>query len=535
MEIRNTKTSIKAYSWPLCELAIGPYANLRLALMRTCDWPLCELAIGPYANLRLALMRTCDWPLCELAIGPYANLRLALMRTCDWPLCELAIGPYANLRLALMRTCDWPLFLFDRFSYDQYYEYMSKTILYPRYIKSLLLEALKDSPAVLIHGPRQCGKTTLAQMVGESKKYQYISFDDNVIAEATKSDPIGFVKSLSQRVILDEIQKAPYLFSSLKREIDKHRIPGRFILTGSSNILHLPTLSDSLAGRMQILRLHPLSQEERLQHKSQFLDVLFKGKFKTKRTKNSLDQLIDSIVTGGYPEVFTRPSGRRRANWYSNYVKILVHRDILDLSKVRSVDVLPRLLTLSATQTAQLVNFTNLALAFQVSRPTICDYVALFEKMFFLEKLSPWYSNRLRRLIKTPKLHLCDTGLACALLGVSAVSLKKDRILLGQLLETFVFQELRRQASYHFQDHAFFHYRDKKGYEVDIVIERDHLVVGVEVKSSSTINLSDFKGLRKLKTAVGKNFVCGVILYNGDISIGFGEKFYAIPLNTLWI
>lgn len=267
---------------------------------------------------------------------------------------------------------------------------------------------------------------------------------------------------------------------------------------------------------MQILRLHPLSQGELNQHKSKFLDTLFKGRFKTRKIKSPVNQPIDQIIIGGYPEVFTRPPGRRRTNWYRSYIETVVQRDILDLSKARSVDILPRLLALSATQTSQLVNFTKLASAFQVSRTTICDYVALLEQMFFLEKLPPWYSSRLRRFIKTPKLHLCDTGLACALLGVSTSSLKKDRLLSGQLLETFVFQELRRQASYHNQHHAFFHYRDKKGHEVDIVIERDHQVAGVEVKSSATVNSSDFKGLRKLKTAVGKHFACGVILYNGD-------------------
>ena len=411
---------------------------------------------------------------------------------------------------------------------------MPKATLYPRYIKSLLLEALKDSPAVLIHGPRQCGKTTLARMVGEPKKYKYISFDDDVVTDASKADPIGFVKNLPKRVILDEVQRTPHLFSALKREIDSHRIPGRFILTGSANILRMPKLSDSLAGRMQILRLHPLSQGELNQHKSKFLDTLFKGRFKTRKIKN-LFKPIDQIVIGGYPEVFTRPTGQRRANWYRSYIETVIQRDIMDLSKARSIDILPRLLALSATQTSQLVNFTKLASAFQVSRTTICDYVALLEQMFFLEKLPPWYNSRLRRFIKTPKLHLCDTGLACALLGVSTSSLKKDRPLSGQLLETFVFQELRRQASYHNQHHAFFHYRDKKGYEVDIVIERDHQVAGVEVKSSATVNSSDFKGLRKFKTAVGKHFAYGVILYNGDISIGFGNGLYAVPLNALWL
>lgn len=412
---------------------------------------------------------------------------------------------------------------------------MTKTDLYPRYIKSLLLEALKDSPAVLIHGPRQCGKTTLAQIVGKSKKYKYISFDDNVIIEAAKVDPIGFVKNLPKKVILDEVQRTPHLFSALKREIDSYRIPGRFILTGSANILRLPKLSDSLAGRMQILRLHPLSQGELSQHKSKFLDVLFKGRFKTGKISSSFNQLIDQIVTGGYPEVFTRPPGRRRINWYRSYIETVILRDIMDLSKARSIDILPRLLAVSATQTSQLVNFTSLASSFQVSRTTIYDYVALLEQMFFLEKLPPWYNSRSRRFIKTPKLHLCDTGLACALLGVSASSLKKDRLLSGQLLETFVFQELKRQASYHNQHHSFFHYRDKKGHEVDIVIERDHKVAGVEVKSSATVNSSDFKGLRKFKTTVGKHFACGVILYSGDTSIGFGNGFYAIPLNTLWL
>ena len=412
---------------------------------------------------------------------------------------------------------------------------MSNTTLYPRYIKPLLLEALKDSPVVLIHGPRQCGKTTLARTIGTPKKYEYISFDDDVVTKAAKEDPIGFVKGLSKRVILDEVQKVPNIFSTLKKEVDSNRIPGRFILTGSANILRMPKLSDSLAGRMQILRLHPLSQGELERHKSRFLDTLFKGKFKTKKMELSLNKLINRIVTGGYPEVFRRSSGRRRINWYQNYIDTLIQRDILDISKIRSVDILPRLLALSATQTAQLVNFANLASAFQVSRPTVFDYIALFEQMFFLEKLPPWYSSRFRRLIKTPKLHLCDTGLACTLLGVNTVSLKKNRPLLGQLLETFVFQELRRQASYHKQNHAFFHYRNKKGTEVDIVIERNHLIAGVEVKSSATVNLADFKGLRMLKKTVGKHFACGVILYNGETSVSFGNGFFAVPLNVLWI
>ena len=409
---------------------------------------------------------------------------------------------------------------------------MSK--LFPRHIKPLLLEALKDSPAVLIHGPRQCGKTTLARMVEKTKKYTYISFDDDVVVSAAKIDPIGFVNSLPNKVILDEIQKAPYLFSALKTVIDNNKTSGRFILTGSANILHLPKLSDSLAGRMHILRLHPLSQRELKQSKPNFLNTLFQCQFTTKNMKTQPHQLIERIIAGGYPAVFTRPIGRRRANWYRNYVETVIKRDILDISKARSIDILPKLLNISASQTAQLINFTHLANAFQVSRTTICDYVSLLEQMFFLEKLPPWHNNHLKRLIKTPKLHFCDTGLASAILGYSEQSLKSNHPLLGQLVETFVFQELKRQASCHKEHHSFFHYRDKKGVEVDIIIEKAHLVSGLEVKSSSTVRISDFKGLYKMKEVLKKRFVCGVVFYNGKMSVCFDKDMYAIPLSVLW-
>ena len=406
-----------------------------------------------------------------------------------------------------------------------------KLSFYPRYIKSLLLESLKDSPTVLIQGPRQCGKTTLAQTAGEPKGYEYISFDDNVILLSAQEDPTGFIAQLPKKVILDEVQKAPHIFSALKMSVDKNKAPGRFILTGSANILSIPKLSDSLAGRMQILRLHPLSQEESISRRPYFLSAIFKCKFK--KSKNTSSHVIDTMLTGGFPSVFKLPAGRRRTNWYRNYVDTILKRDIMDISKARSIEIIPKLLMLSSAHTAQLVNFTALSKAFQASRSTIVDYISLLEQMFFLTKLPPWHTSRFRRLIKTPKIHLNDTGLACAILGVNAESLKRNRPLLGQLLETFVFQELCRQASYSKYHHNFFYYRDKKGAEVDIVIERDYSIVGIEVKASATVNIGDFKGLLTLKKATGKRFVCGVVLYDGEMTLSFGNQLYAVPLNTL--
>ena len=449
---------------------------------------------------------------------------------------------------------------------------MPQTTVYPRYIETLLAEALEDSPVVLIHGPRQCGKTTLAQTVcapsqlkwgddtfmwGDSplsilsrhtRDYEYISFDDENARAGAHSDPMGFVSDLPERVILDEVQRVPDLFAALKMEVDRHRAPGRFVLTGSSNILLIPRLADSLAGRMEVVRLHPLSQDEieagllrsdplklTSDPRSGFLDALFGGKFKIGRSERLGKQLHERIVTGGFPAAIARQPGRRRASWYRNYAEAHVQRDVQDLARIRGLDVLPDLLNATASQTARLYNLADLSSPFQLSRQTIGDYVTLLERVFLLERLKPWFSNRLSRLVKTPKLHIGDTGLACAVLGLDEKTLAPDRSVLGQMLETFVYQELRRQGSWNPTPTSFFHYRDKDQVEVDIVIERGlTAVAGVEVKASATVRSSDFVGLRKLKRITGDRFAAGVVLYDGETATSFGEGLYAIPIRQLW-
>jgi len=413
---------------------------------------------------------------------------------------------------------------------------MAAAGLYPRYVESRLIEALADSPAVLIHGPRQCGKTTLARAVGERHGHAYVSFDDEVARGAAEADPAGFVADLlPDRVILDEVQRVPGLFTALKTEIDRRRTAGRFILTGSANVLLVPRLADSLAGRMEILRLHPLAQCELARRRARFLDALFEGAFRTRRAKRLAGELAERIVAGGYPAALARTPGRRRNAWYRDYLEALVQRDVRELARISSLDALPRLLAMAAAQTARLQNVSELAAPFQLSRPTIRDYVTLLERVFLLETLPPWHVNRASRLVKTPKLHLGDTGLGCALLGVDAAALTGDRTLLGQLLETFVFQELRRQAGWHEESHRFFHFRDKDGYEVDVVIERgNRALAGVEVKASATLTFADFRGLRRLKAAAGKRFAAGVVLYDGETAASFGETMYALPLRMLW-
>ena len=441
---------------------------------------------------------------------------------------------------------------------------MAELPFYRRYADRRLAEALEDSPAVLIHGPRQCGKTTLAQavcaprqlrwsgdratwaggLVARGAEYAYFSFDDDVVRGGAEADPMGFVATLPRRVVLDEVQRVPGLFAALKLTIDRRRVPGRFVLTGSSNALRVPTLADSLAGRLQIVRLHPLAQSELEagpvgsavpDTMPSFLDALFDGRFPTRRTEPLGDQLGERITAGGFPAALARPAGRRRTAWYRDYLQAQLEKDVRDMARVTMLDALPRLLALAAAQTANLLNVSNLASSFSLSRPSISAYLSLLERAFMLELLLPWHGSRMRRLIKTPKLHIGDTGLACSLLGLNARGLAKNRGLLGQLLESFVFQELRRQASWHDAHLEFFHYRDKDQAEVDIVIERGALsLAGVEVKASGTVTGADFRGLRRLRRAVGDRFAAGVVLYDGEICTSFGGGLYAVPIRALW-
>jgi len=412
---------------------------------------------------------------------------------------------------------------------------MSKAAIYSRSMEQNLLYALEDSPVVLIHGPRQCGKTTLAQLLGEKKGYSYFSFDNDVIYKAALDDPVGFVADLPERTILDEVQRVPGLFTSIKATVDRNRTPGRFILTGSANVLLVPALSDSLAGRMEILRLHPLAQAEISGQHTGFLDTLLSGKFSIDSHERLGKDLSPLIVAGGYPAALARSRPTRAAAWYRDYIETLLQRDVRDMAHIQSTTSLQRLLSLIAGQTSRLLNVSDLSAPFQLSRPTIRDYISLLSRLFLVEELQPWHNNRLKRLIKTPKLHFGDTGVACALLGITSKTLEADRSLLGQFLETFVYQELRRQASWRDEALSFYHFRDKDGVEVDIVLEAPELkVAGVEVKASSTVTSSDFCGLRKLRNATGERFTAGVVVYDGENTLPFGDKLYAVPIRSLW-
>ena len=244
---------------------------------------------------------------------------------------------------------------------------------------------------------------------------------------------------------------------------------------------------------------------------------------------------MEKLAAGGYPVALQR-SAERRADWYRKYIEVLVEHDSRDIAAVRSSETLSQLLSLGAAQTAKLLNVNGLSSSFKLSRNTIHDYLFLLEKMFLIERLPAWHCNHLKRLVKAPKLHVTDTGIACALMRMNGAALSANRPFYGHLLETWVLQELRRQLSGHAEPHIFSHYREKDGAEVDIVIERGaEALVGVEVKASATVRDSDFRGLRRLRAASGDRFSCGVVLYNGERCLRFGPGLYAVPLQSLWV
>ncbi|GMQ83565.1 MAG: ATP-binding protein [Gammaproteobacteria bacterium] len=405
---------------------------------------------------------------------------------------------------------------------------------YPRLLKARLEEALEDTPVVLIHGPRQCGKTTLAQIIGEQRGYTYFSFDDANLLAAAKADPVGFVDRLADKVILDEVQHVPELFISIKRSVDKDRKPGRFILTGSANVLLLPKLADSLAGRMEIMSLRPLARCEIESSGEGLLAQMLRNNLDFNNSGKLGEALAAYVVVGGFPEPLQRKTQQRKQQWFHHYVDTLIQKDIQDLARINRMDTIPKILQLAAGQSAQLLNMSVIAAPFQISRQTISSYFSLLRNIFLVDVLPAWHTNRGKRLIKTPKVHITDTGLAATLLGLTAAQLDTDRAMLGHLLESFVYNELVRQASWAECDLKFYHFRDKDQYEVDIVIEQGGSIIAVEVKASATIRERDFAGLKRLQTLSGKAWKLGIVFYDGELALPFGQNMFAVPISALW-
>ena len=405
--------------------------------------------------------------------------------------------------------------------------------MYERFVERRAEEALSDTPVVLIVGPRRAGKTTLVRKMGGTGR-TYITLDDQTTLDAAQSDPVGFIRGLDQAII-DEIQRAPDLLLAIKKTVDEDYRPGRFLLTGSANILTLPRVADSLAGRMETIQMLPLARAEVMGKTPRFLERLFDGKLKGDQTAIVGDDLAKLVLIGGFPEAISRDSERRSQDWARSYLTSVLTRDLRDIADIEKLTELPKFVRLLAEHSGQLVNYSQFGGSINVSHKTGQRYVALLEQVFLVATLQPWYSNALKRIAKTPKLHFLDSGLLATTRGLSFDRVKANRGEFGALLESFVFSEVLKLMTGSDLRLTPYHFRDQQMHEVDIVLERDDgMIVGIEVKAAATVKSGDFAGLRTLAEACNDRFAFGVVLYDSADFVPFGDRLAAAPLSSLW-
>ncbi|OWV71168.1 AAA family ATPase [Rhizobium sp. R339] len=405
--------------------------------------------------------------------------------------------------------------------------------MYKRFVERRAEEALSDTPVVLIVGPRRAGKTTLVRKMDEAGR-SYITLDDQTVLAAAQSDPAGFIRGLD-RAIIDEIQRAPELLLAIKKTVDEDYRPGRFLLTGSANVLTLPRVADSLAGRMETIQMLPLARAEVEGTTSTFLDRLFEGKLQSDRNGIVADDLVKLVLLGGFPEAIARESERRRQDWARSYLTSVLTRDLRDIADVDKLTELPKFVRLLAEHSGQLVNYSQFGASINVSHKTGQRYVSLLEQVFLLATVQPWYTNVLKRIAKTPKLHFVDSGVLAAARGLTFDRMKADRGAFGAILESFVFSEILKLMTGSDLRLTPYHFRDQQMREVDVVLERDDgMIVGIEVKASATVKASDFGGLKTLAEACGEKFAFGIVLYDNTDVVPFGDRFAAAPLSCLW-
>ena len=411
---------------------------------------------------------------------------------------------------------------------------MNVASLYPRAIEPRLQEAMQDTPVVLLAGPRQAGKTTLVRQVAAEKGLRYLTLDDDLVLMSAREDPVGMVRDID-RAVIDEIQRAPSLLLAIKKTVDEDRRPGRFLLTGSANLMTLPTVADSLAGRMETLSLLPLSQSEIEGVNANWIDNAFQGKLLRARQVAVGDDLIERVLLGGYPEAISRKSVRRRTAWARQYLDAIIQRDVRDISGLEKLDHLPRFLRALAQTAGQMCNFTKLGGQVQLDGKTAAKYLSVFEQMYLLKRVDVWSTNKLSRIVKTPKLQFVDSGLLAALLEITVDEVKQDRTRFGALLETFVYTELMKHSATSDSEYQLLYYRDADKIEVDVVIE-DPIgnLVCVEVKAAATVKSNDLRGLKKMAAVAGKKFKLGVLFYDGQEVLPLGDKIWAVPLSSLW-
>lgn len=404
-----------------------------------------------------------------------------------------------------------------------------------RAIEPRLLAALGDTPAVMLVGPRQAGKSTLVQgLAAGPHPARYITLDDLRTLEAARRDPVGLIEGAEDPLAIDEIQRAPELLLPIKAAIDRDRRPGRFILTGSAQVMLLPKVSESLAGRVEVHTLWPFSQAEIEDVPGDAVERLLGGSPPPAAPATSRQELIKRLVRGGFPEAAGRDA-ERRDEWLAAYLTAIVQRDLRDLANIERLGEVPAVLASLAARVRAPLNKADVSSAVGIPRTSLDRYLTLLEHVFLVRRLPAWHTNRIKQVTKAPKLLIADSALLAHLLRADRQRLAEDESLLGIVLECFVGMELAKQLSASGRRTALLHMRSARGAEVDFILEgADGGVAGVEVKAGATVRSEDFRHLAMLRDRLGDRFARGIVLYPGGERLPFGEGLEAWPLSSLW-
>lgn len=406
--------------------------------------------------------------------------------------------------------------------------------MFTRTVTSILNEALAISPAVLLSGARQVGKSTLCL----DQDRQYRVFDDLSEREAALNDGIGYIISLPKPITLDEIQKVPEVLEGIKIDIDKKRTNGAFLLTGSANVLDMKKTKDTLAGRIIEILMWPLSQKElNNKHEENIIDLLFsKGIDGINTTDITYAMILKAILNGGYPEIQRIESARGRALWFNSYISTYVERDIRDVGELRDISAFIKFFNIIAPRSCSLLNKSDLASDSTISEPTVNNYLSMLEMIYQISLLRAYSSNISKRFIKSPKLFMTDSGVFTHLLGLTSPDEIHESSHKGDIFETFVYTELIKHISYSMTQPAIYHYRTDDKKEIDFILEKGDKIIAIEVKASHTVKKDDFKHITDFQ-AKSKQNVLGIVLYSGEHILPFGDeasKRYALPLSIFF-
>lgn len=408
-----------------------------------------------------------------------------------------------------------------------------------RHVATIVETAIADTRAVAIIGPRQAGKSTLVQSVaGKRKSAVYVTLDNEETRRLAEADPEGFVRGRPGLLVIDEVQRIPKLLLAIKELVDNDPRPGRFLLTGSAHLFAVKDVADSLAGRMEIVELWPFSQGEIDGRRERFVDLAFSGRVAVDRgSKLAKLDYLERACRGGFPEVIGRRVDRRRA-WFRSYVRAVTAREIPCVADVERLAELPRLVRLCAARHGSPLNVAALARDAGLPERTTHRYLDALEAVFLIRRIPSWSGSLTAREARAAKLYVTDAGLAADLRGATAKSLVEPTTAHGAdgaLLEGFVVGELLRQAAWSKVQPRLYHFRDRNGLEVDVVLESDDgAVVGVEVKGSASVSPSEATGLRFLRDKLGSRFRFGAILHAGPSATNMGDRIWALPMETLW-